>query len=223
MKFMIIIAMFLIACQPKEAAPRPDSTAVVDTTDKTADSATAPKMETLKAAADAKVESISQVTKTYKDDTSKVIVRYSLSGKPRATITIRLARTTPGGLPSVSTTRSHQSDSVEFKTERINGKKATYWSCAYYKANTKCISWDTNWPFNVAGDTIFTDLVQRSWPADAKSFTKRDSTSPTTDSNSVRICVFGVTTNGRRVKLKNSWNIPKCEELFQSWLKERPS
>jgi len=40
---------------------------------------------------------------------------------------------------------------------------------------------------------------------------------------SVQYCVFAVLKSGRRVKLRNSWNLPRCEQLYQQWLTEVPA
>lgn len=40
------------------------------------------------------------------------------------------------------------------------------------------------------------------------------------DSSRAQFCVFGVLKSGARVKLENSWNVPRCEQLYQQWLGE---
>jgi hypothetical protein len=44
-----------------------------------------------------------------------------------------------------------------------------------------------------------------------------------TDSQRVQYCAFAVLKDGRKVKMRNSWNSPVCEEAYQSWLVERTS
>lgn len=38
-----------------------------------------------------------------------------------------------------------------------------------------------------------------------------------------QVCAFAVLSDGRRVKMKNSWNNPYCETEYQKWLGEKDS
>lgn len=148
---LILVIMFLSSCgAPKKTADRPDSLVYPDVVDTTKTVAPEPLSSSL--IAFPRISSLTYTIVSYTSDTSKVQLKYTATGlRTGDSVAVKLARSSPPGLLSITQKSKSFSGSFEFKTPRINGKKASYWSCSYIQRrritiNTKCIGWDTSWP-----------------------------------------------------------------------------
>jgi hypothetical protein len=54
-------------------------------------------------------------------------------------------------------------------------------------------------------------------PATGKVVARASGAAPSPD-NQLQLCAFAVLSDGRKVKLKNSWNLPGCEIAYRSWV-----
>lgn len=76
-------------------------------------------------------------------------------------------------------------------------------------------------PSGGADSLTLSQIILRTVPADGHAIASYAGQTTPADSNRVRVCAFGVLSDGRRVKLQNSWGVPECETAYQSWLAER--
>lgn len=117
------------------------------------------------------------------------------------------------------TRRSVNTIDSAFVFAPIVGRTSIYRGCAQVerggrdsgvKSGLACWSWTFTRQVPAPAIDSVKQIVLRTVPADGRAEI----------GTNIRVCAFGITVSGRKVKLKNSWNVPECQTAYVVWLNE---
>ena len=107
------------------------------------------------------------------------------------------------------------------------GQAATYKGCAVIerggrgsgvKSGSMCWLWAYTRPLPPPTlDSVIRIARIVVLPANAE-VVAREAGHAVSEKNQVQLCPFAVLSDGRKVKLKNAWNVPGCDAAYKSWV-----